>query len=72
MNKTLLKLQRDIIDGAPKNHQPYDRYAYKSFAWTAQDLSYHAKSEDERQLCLWLKAKAIEKSNAMLAQESAS
>lgn len=69
MNKELLNLQRDIIEGAPKDKPPYDRYCYNSFSHAAQYLSHRVKTEEERELCIFLRDMAIRKSRALLAQE---
>lgn len=69
MNKHLLKLQRDIMDGAPKDCSPYNRYAYNGFSHTAQYLSHRVKTEDEKNLCMFLKDIAIRKSNELKAAE---
>ena len=71
MNRDVLKLQRDIINGPGKGCSPFDRYSYNAFAWSAQHLSYRVKTEEERELCMFLKEIAIRKSKALLAQEMA-
>jgi hypothetical protein len=69
VNRQLLKLQRNIINDAPRDCAPYDHYAYNSFSWTAQDLSYRAKNDAERQLCLFLKGLAVAKAKALREQQ---
>lgn len=71
MNRELLRLQRQLIDGPVKCGEPFDRYAYNVFSWSAQHLFYQAKTDEERELCLFLKEMAIRKSKSMLAEEQA-
>ncbi len=66
MRKDVLKLQRDIIEGAPKGCSAYDRYAYNSFSHTAQYLSYSAQSDTEREFCMWLKGVAVKKAEELV------
>jgi len=66
VNRELLKLQRDLIDGAPSDSTPYDRSTYNALSWTAQHLSYRVKTDEERQLCMLLKEMALAKAKVML------
>lgn len=65
MNRQILKLRRDIEQGAPKNCSPYDRYAYNAFSWQAAHWAIHGKTQEERDEATRLRAIAIEKSKAM-------
>ena len=65
MNRELLNLQRDIVEGTPHGCTPYDHYTYNAFSWQAQHLSYRAKTEEERQLCMFLKEMAAEKAKRL-------
>lgn len=69
MKRGLLNLLRDVIEGAPKGCSPYDRYAYNSLSWQAQHFSYQATTEEEKELCLFLRDLAVKKSNVMKNSE---
>lgn len=69
MNRELLRLQRQLIDGPVKGGEPFDRYAYNVFSHQAHWLLKQAKSQEEKDLCEWLRQIAVRKSKAMLAEE---
>jgi hypothetical protein len=71
MNRELLRLQRQLIDGPVKGGEPFDRYAYNVFSHQAHHCFKRAKTQDEKDLCELLRKIAVRKSKELLAQEQA-
>lgn len=65
MNRQIRALRRDLEKPRPKGYEPFDRYAYNAFAWSAKWWETNAKTQEERTEATRLRAVAIQKSKEM-------
>jgi len=62
MNRQIRRLRRDLEKPRPKGYEPFDRYAYNAFSWTAAYWMIYAKTEEERMEAGRLRDVACQKS----------